>query len=476
MLPNDVLPRIFYFYLNKEMDGYFEPFKKQWITLLHVCQRWRSVVFQSSGRLNLRLLCTHKTIARDIQNIWPPLPLVIRNAFRDEALSVDNIIAILEHNDRVCQIELKSLTSSQFEYVTNSAAMQKPFPKLTDLRLCGKMKSTLPVSFLDGTTPRLRSLHLSRVPFPGLPKLLLSATHLVDLQVDLTDIPHDSAGYVQPEAMTASLSALTSLELLRLEFRYPPPFVFRPLRSRFPPPPLPTPARSNLPSLTEFRFKGGSEYLEKILTWIDAPRLNELHITFFDQRIYDLPQLCQFISRRPTLRAPKIGHVTCCLEAISVRFPSQTPDRGVLSVQILYQWSGRQLSSLEQVCTPSLPPVSTLEDLYILDNPCWRLRYLDNIKVELWQDFLRPFVAVKNLYLSGVFVPHIAPALQDLDEDEITEVLPTLENLFLEGLESSEPFYAYIKEFADARQLTGHPVAVSRWDGNSKRAFIDVSG
>jgi hypothetical protein len=82
---------------------------------------------------------------------------------------------------------------------------------------------------------------------------------------------------------------------------------------------------------------------------------------------------------------------------------------------------------------------------------------------------------VKNLYLSGVFVPHIAPALQELDEEEITEVLPTLENLFLEGLKSSEPFYECIEEFADARQLTGHPVTVSRWDRNSKRVFIDVS-
>lgn len=170
-----------------------------------------------------------------------------------------------------------------------------------------------------------------------------------------------------------------------------------------------------------------------------------------------------------------MGHITCCLEAISVRFPSQTPDHGVLSVQILYQQSGWRLSSLEQVCTPSLPPVSTLEGLYILDNPCWRLRYLDGIKVALWLDFLRPFVAVKNLYLSGVFLPHIAPALQELAEEEKTEVLSTLENLFLEGLKSSEPFYECIEEFADARQLTGHPVAVSRWDRNSNQAFVVVS-
>ncbi|KAF8502653.1 hypothetical protein F5888DRAFT_1665980, partial [Russula emetica] len=159
--------------------------------------------------------------------------------------------------------------------------------------------------------------------------------------------------------MATSLSALTSLESFLLNFRYPRP---RPaLESRrLPPPPL---TRSILPSLTEIRFKGTSEYLEVILARIDAPRLNELRIAFFNQIIFDTPQLFQFISRRPTLRAPEKGHITFNSKAIIVEFPSQTSD-DVLSVQIPCTASEWQLSSLEQVCTSSLPPFSTLEDLY----------------------------------------------------------------------------------------------------------------
>ena len=159
--------------------------------------------------------------------------------------------------------------------------MQKPFSELTHLRLGvfdrGPV-SILPSLFLGGTAQQLRSLDLDSVPFLGLPKLLLSATHLVNL--DLYDILR--SGYIPPEAMTTSLSALTSLEFLRLEFLCPPP---RPALHL----PLPPLTRSILPRLAKIRFKGVSEYFDEILAHVDAPRLNELHITFFNQIIFDTP-------------------------------------------------------------------------------------------------------------------------------------------------------------------------------------------
>src|SRR6267154_6885831 len=259
-LPDDVLLEIFDFCVDQDMGEYFERFKKQrieeWITLAHVCRRWRTVVFQSQCRLNLRLLCTPKTPVRDTLDIWPPLPLIIHDVGRmfGGGACVDNIIAALEHNNRVCQIQLGGLRSSI------STAMLRPFPELTDLLLGmfidDRPEPILPDSFLGRTAPRLQSLGLWGIPFPGLPKLLLSATHLVHL--DLYGIPR--SGYIPPEVMSTSLSALTSLEFLRLHFRYPRP---RPaLDSRRPPPPPLT--RSILPSLTEIRFKGASEYLEEI--------------------------------------------------------------------------------------------------------------------------------------------------------------------------------------------------------------------
>jgi F-box-like len=471
MLPDDVLLEIFNFYLDEDLDEDFEPHEKQrieeWITLVHVCRLWRSVVFRSPRRLNLRLLCTPETRARDTLDIWPPLPLIIQELndfFFDDTPSEDNIIAALEHNDRVCQIDLSCLTRSKLEYVTDSAAMHKPIPELTDLHLSGfRRDSILPDSFLGGTTPRLRLLIFWGIPFPGLPKLLLSATHLVYLS--LHDIPR--SGYIPPEAMATSISALTNLEYLRLDFQCPRP---RPALGSRHPPPL---TRSILPSLTGICFKGTSEYLEEILARSDAPRLNELDITFFNQVIFDTPQLFQFISRRPTLRAPEKGHISFNSQGVIVKFPSQTSGCDVLSVRIPCTASEWQLSSLEQLCTSSLPPVFTLQDLYIFENRRYPPDWQDDVENTLWLDLLRSFVAVKNLYLSEEFGPRIAPALQSLVGGRTTEVLLTLENIFLEGSRPSGPLHEGIERFVAARRLTSHPVAISRWDRDRDREVYD---
>src|SRR6266852_6123681 len=241
MIPDDVLLEIFDFYVDDGVDEDFKPFKKrrleEWMRLAHLCRRWRSVVFQSPRRLKLGLVCTTKTPARETLDIWPPLPLIIHGSLLGHLNGTENIIAALEHNDHVCQINLEHVLAVMYsQYVMNSAAMQKPFPELTDLRLLGMFERNgsepiLPDSFLGGTAPRLQSLRLDNVPFPGIPKLLLSTTHLVHL--DLCGIP--PSGYIPPEVMATSLSAWTSLESLCLGFQHPRP---RPaLESRRPPPP-----------------------------------------------------------------------------------------------------------------------------------------------------------------------------------------------------------------------------------------------
>ena len=80
--------------------------------------------------------------------------------------------------------------------------------------------------------------------------------------------------------------------------------------------------------------------------------------------------------------------------------------------------------------------------------------------------------AVKNLYLCQKFVPRIAPALQELVGERKSEVLPTLENIFLKGFQPSGSLHEGIKNFVSARRLTNHPVAVSRWDEDSKRQWM----
>jgi len=77
-------------------------------------------------------------------------------------------------------------------------------------------------------------------------------------------------------------------------------------------------------------------------------------------------------------------------------------------------------------------------------------------------ELLLPFPAVKNLYLSKDFAPGIAAPLQEIVG---TEVLPSLQNIFVEGLEPSGPFQENIGQFVAARELSGHSITISVWNG-----------
>jgi hypothetical protein len=322
--------------------------------------------------------------------------------------------------------------------------------------------SVPPDSFLGGSAPRLRTLYLCGIPFQGLPKLLLSATHLVHLW--LTNIsPY--YGYMSPEAMATSLSMLTSLEELIFQFQFQPRQSFPDVESRCPP--LPT--RSVLPVFTRFSFEGVNEYLEDLVSQIDAPQLYRLSTKLFHGVDFKCPELNRFISRMPTLEAYDEACLIFLKNEALVRLrqhPDRRSDHGMVEVKLFEvgQWPEWQLSSLAQICTFPLRLLLTMENLYIYENPLSPHYWSDDIQNTEWLDLLLPFTAVKNLHLSEKISPHIAPALKELTQGRRTEVLPALQNVLLEGFRPSKPVQKGIARFISARQLTNHPVAISAWN------------
>ena len=65
------------------------------------------------------------------------------------------------------------------------------------------------------------------------------------------------------------------------------------------------------------------------------------------------------------------------------------------------------------------------------------------IENTLCLQLLRPFTAVKHFGISKEFVPGIAAALQELVGGGIMEVLPSLQNIFVEELEPSGPTHPH---------------------------------
>jgi hypothetical protein len=80
---------------------------------------------------------------------------------------------------------------------------------------------------------------------------------------------------------------------------------------------------------------------------------------------------------------------------------------------------------------------------------------------------LHPFTALKDLYLDKGLAPRVAPALQELDRERVTEVSPSLQSIFVEGLEQSGFVRKAIGQFVAMRELSGHSVAVHNWNRQS---------
>jgi hypothetical protein len=443
MLPNDVLLKIFAFYTDETR------WKGGWHPLVHVCRKWRNIALWSPYHLNLQLVHTEKTPMRKTLEVWPPLPIVIKGDYYSKP-GQDNLMATLEHNDRVCEIKLWLISSSLGGRLL--AAMQVPFPRLTDLDFWFTDASVVPDSFLGGSAPRLRKLALKDASFLGLPKLLLSTPGLVELT--LRNIPH--YGYISPEAMVDCLSPLTRLKELDLSFKSPRSRPDRESRR----PPLPT--RTVLPSLTDFSFDGASDYLEGFVARIDAPLLNRMTIEFFYQVTFDTPELAQLVSRIPHLRARDEARVLFSDDEVSITLPGPF-DQG-LNLEVRCGQLNPQLAFVTQACNSSFPQalITTVERLYVW---YWPNDRPDNIETSKWLELLRPFTTVKGLYLSRELVPCIAATLQELTGERLTEVLPALQELFVDGIHPSGSDQKAFEPFIAARQLSGHTIVVSHWDG-----------
>jgi hypothetical protein len=448
MLPDDVLLEVFDAYVD---DARYED---AWHGLVHVCQRWRCLVFASPRRLHLALLCTDRRSVKKMLDIWPALPIVIAADMRRFSPTPDvaNIIAALKQHNCVVGIRILRIPSS---LLAKLVEMKNSFPMLTNLVLTSNDRDYAPVlpdSFLGESAPRLRSLSLEGIPFPGLGELLLSATDLVHLS--LSDLPHP--GYISPEAMVTSLSALSRLESLSLNFRYSSPWAKR--ESRHPPPVT----RVVLPALIECYLKGDSEDVKNFVSKIDAPLLNNIAITLFDRPVSDTPLLRDFINRTEAFKVAHRADVLFSYNRIEVTMFQRkgTVCHKALALWILCDQPGWRAMSLAKLCISAFQPLPTLEHLGLYENRYFQPLWQEDMEGTQWHKLLHPYTSVKDLEVSGNLVQLVAGALGELTGERIIEVLPALQNIFLQGFPAPRPVQEAMGQFVAARQLSGRPVTV----------------
>jgi hypothetical protein len=162
--------------------------------------------------------------------------------------------------------------------------------------------------------------------------------------------------------MATCLSTLTSLESVHLEFESP---ESSPDEEGERPPSL---TRSILPALMGFSFKGIYEYLEDLVARIDTPRLGRLKATFFNDIDFDTPELIRLVSPLSTFKASNEAHLFFDSRTASVKLQEQETTSKYFHVKISCREPDWQLSSLAQICTMSLPLLSTTENLFIYES------------------------------------------------------------------------------------------------------------
>ena len=454
MLPDDVLLEIFDF-CGDNHDRLNIRHIWDWHFLVHVCRRWRQIIFASPHRLNLKIFCTNRTPVRTHLGIWPTLPIVVDyypvySGSSRIPPNEDNIVAALDSKnlDRVCFVRL-GVTGSQLKKI--ATVMQEPFPALKNLRIVLEAgytsEAVLPDGFLGGSAPDLQKIMFSGVPYPALPTLLLSASGLVEL--DLHSIPPIS--YISPEATVTSLDALPRLERFSIEFdslttSHP---------NRIYSPPI---TQTVLPSLAFFRFRGPNEYLEDLVSRIDCPQLSAISVLYLNPPI-DFPatQLVKFVDRsvgpRSTVfrRAHAVvrKHITTftLYHATYPRLYSCSDWPPFTRDSEAFYW---RVTHMAQVLSRASATLSNVVHLQL-----YKIPYHGLMSTVEWQRLLRQFSAVRTLKVGGGIAERLACTLEDLTEETVVELFPVLELIYLRSKSALS-----IEKFAALRQLSGHPVTV----------------
>ena len=107
-LSDEVLLNIFRYYLDAS--------PRFWPRLVHICRRWRRIVYLFQQALHLRLHFTHGTPVQKTLDSWPDLPIVVQYGGSPALGSPDpededNNMTALERSDRVISLSLTVASS-----------------------------------------------------------------------------------------------------------------------------------------------------------------------------------------------------------------------------------------------------------------------------------------------------------------------------------------------------------------------------
>jgi len=220
---------------------------------------------------------------------------------------------------------------------------------------------------------------------------------------------------------------------------------------------LPFPERTTLPSLVTLDFYGANEYLEGFVARIDCPVLTTLGIKYFNQLIFEIPQLVQFISRVERLKSPGEVIVQPAKMYSSVSLLRRgMRRRGECYFRIPCTQLDWELSFSTQILHQLSPLLFSVHVLSITKYPLSLIRKED-VDPTQWLELFQPFSQTSGIRVSiEELVPDVMGAL--VSEGMATGILPGLTSLYLEGVRKSKFAMEAAERFVATRKLAGHNI------------------
>ena len=302
--------------------------------------------------------------------------------------------------------------------------------------------------------PHLRHLALIGFALPIGSRLLTTPVGLVTLCL----IVVNPSTYFHPNTLLQWLSSMPQLETILISFDFPDRHSRHVEGGQFAHTAIPTPI--TLPNLCHFRFKGAvAAYLEALLYWISAPRLEKLGITFFNQLTFSVPRLLDFVDTIENLSFKSAKFKFSDRKVDVEVYPHEEADMYALYFAVLCCHLDWQVSFAAQIFNALSPVLSTVEHLtfehWEHNQSCEEHNEVDPSE---WLKLLNSFKNVKTLRIATGLVKELS-RLQ-LDEGELPlELLPELQELIYSGSGDTGDVFT---PFINARQNAGRPITVVR--------------
>jgi len=421
-----------------------------WYKLVHVCRRWRYLVFRSTSHLGLHLVCTHGTPVADMLAHSPRLPLIIDYIDQRHGVTAGEeagIVLALQQRDRVRRIRLV-MPVPQLQWLI--LAMDGEFPILENLYIGAPTKNTAGLVLRETFQAHLRHFILINFAF-SLGSPLLTSTTAASLVSLVLQRIHPST-YFRPNNLFQQLSLLPHLETLILGFDSP--VHNRDVERRLLRELVVAPIA--LPKLRWLGFKGASAYLEAVLPHIITPLLQRLEISFLNQLIFPIPHLLQFINEAEN---PKFGSaiITFQEESLCINvYPTEGARVCSLHLEVGCRQFDWQVASAAQIINMLRTPFSTVEHLTLEHRGNFRSSEPPNEDdLVQWRELLGPFDNVKTLSVFGGPAGELFFTLTS-DRGLPLELSPELKDLLCPAGRGASHGYA-ISSFIDTHQNAGRP-------------------